>query len=160
MILFCNNSNMWHTHAHTQTATDVCLIGVISWRTLKQRRPLWLRLQFSCDYVKLWRRLCSFLKSCKATYSLCVYLITLWACMCVLKEVWITELSHKLWERTFCTPPTLCQRAITFHWLPGASSDATSLSLLCRYLYLPAPMAAQLCIYLLCLLVAAGKMMQ
>lgn len=81
-----------------QTHSGMCVISV---RTHKDRHTLWLSLLFDYVYMKRWRRQFSFLKSCKATYSiscLCSYTV----CVCVLREVWITALSHPYWERISC----------------------------------------------------------
>lgn len=75
-------------------------MGLISARALKHRHTLWLSLLFNYVYMGQWRRPFSFLKSCKATYSISC-LSSYSVCMCVpfSRELWIIELSHPYCER-------------------------------------------------------------
>lgn len=52
-------------------------MGLFSARALRHRYALWLSLLFNYVYMEQWRRQFSFLKSCKATYSIkCLFSYT------------------------------------------------------------------------------------
>lgn len=84
----------------THSCVCVCVMGLISARALIHRHTLWLSLLFNYVYMGQWRRQLSFLKSCKATSSIsCLSSYTVYECVCVSRELRITELSHPYWGR-------------------------------------------------------------
>lgn len=148
--------NLWYTQS------CVCVTGLISARALKHRHVLWLSLLFNYVYMGQWRRQFSFLKSCKATYSIsCLSSYT--ECMCVCARLCqgncgsLNFPTHT--EKGFSRPH--CHRAKPFYWLPGGLSDARQVMLLCRYSNLPAPITpSPLHPFIVFVHVPVGRVMQ
>lgn len=110
------SSNLWYTQS--------CVTGLIPARALKHRHALWLSLLFNYVYMGQWRRQFSFLKSCKATYSIsCLFSYT--ACMCVYFKGTVDHWTFtRILRKDFPPPPSLWFAAKSFYWLPRALSDA------------------------------------